>query len=157
MITVDTLAKVILSFRDDISNKKLQKLAYYVCAWHLALFGSRIADITFEAWEHGPVSRRLYNNYRTYGWNTIPRYKGFVLADNDNIRFVQSVLSYYGKFTADELEKMTHSEAPWNEARCGYSRRAASDAIISECSMKDFYSHQMNTGKIIMKEYQRVL
>ena len=35
MLSLDSLAKVILSIRDDVSNKKLQKLAYYVYAWFL--------------------------------------------------------------------------------------------------------------------------
>ena len=33
MLTIDTLAKVILNNCKDVSNKKLQKLAYYVYAW----------------------------------------------------------------------------------------------------------------------------
>ena len=156
MITVDTLAKVILSFRDDISNKKLQKLAYYVYAWYLTLFGSRITDMTFEAWEHGPVSRKLYNNYKTYGWSVIPRYRGFVLAENEKIKFIQSVVGYYGNFDADELEHMTHNEAPWNDARLGCGSHEASDAVISEASMIDCYSKQTDIRDIIMGEFYKV-
>lgn len=141
-MTIDSLAKVILSYRNDISNKKLQKLAYYVYAWHLAIKGYEIADMTFEAWEHGPVCRRLYNNYRNYGWSAIPQYKGFVLANDNDINFVESVLQVYGGYTADELEDMTHNEGPWNEARHGCPRNIASDAVISKDSILKYYSNQ---------------
>lgn len=74
-----------------MSNKKLQKLAYYVYAWHVTIYGTGIADMNFEAWEHGPVCRTLYNRYRAYGWSKIPQYRGFVLASERDISFVQSV------------------------------------------------------------------
>lgn len=77
MITVDALTKIIISLRDDITNKKLQKLAYYVYAWYLTLYNQPITNLSFEAWDHGPVSRKIYNLYKGYGWNTIPRYKRF--------------------------------------------------------------------------------
>ena len=141
-MTIDSLAKVILSYRNDISNKKLQKLAYYVYAWHLTIKGYEIADMTFEAWEHGPVCRKLYNNYRNYGWSAIPQYKGFVLASDSDIKFVESVISVYGAYSADELENMTHNEAPWNEARHGCARNVASDAVISKDSISRYYSKQ---------------
>jgi len=149
-MTIDSLAKVILSYRDDISNKKLQKLAYYVYAWHLAIIGCEIADMTFEAWEHGPVCRRLYNNYRNYGWTAIPQYKGFVLANDNDIKFVESVIRVYGSYSADELETMTHNEDPWNEARQGCARNVASDAVITKASISRYYSEQYEIKNKIM-------
>lgn len=142
MMTIDSLSKVILSCSDDISNKKLQKLAYYVYSWHLTIKGYEIANMLFEAWEHGPVCRRLYNNYRGYGWNIIPQYKGFVLANNEEIKFIESVLNVYGGFSADELEELTHNEAPWNEARNGCAKNVASDAVISPESIIRYYNEQ---------------
>lgn len=149
MITVDALTKIIISLRDDISNKKLQKLAYYVYAWHLTIYNEPIAALSFEAWEHGPVSRKIYNSYRKYGWNMIPRYRGFILADDECIRFVESVVEYYGELSADDLEKLTHSETPWIKARQGCAPNEASDTIISDYDMINCYSNQLNVRKII--------
>ncbi|MBR5248264.1 MAG: DUF4065 domain-containing protein [Lachnospiraceae bacterium] len=154
MLTIDSLAKVILSCRDDISNKKLQKLAYYVYAWYLTIHGTEIADISFEAWEHGPVCRRLYNNYRSYGWNEIPRFNGFVLANDDDIKFVETVLDVYGDYTADELEEMTHNDAPWQEARRGCPKHVASDAVITKQSIVQFYNTQMNIRDRIVNQFK---
>ncbi|MBQ2983134.1 MAG: DUF4065 domain-containing protein [Lachnospiraceae bacterium] len=138
MLTIESLTNVILSICDDVSNKKLQKLAYYIYAWHMTLYGVKIANMRFEAWEHGPVCRNLYNKYRHYGWSKIPTYKGFVLVDDEKIRFIQSVLNVYGDFSADELEAMTHKELPWIEAR---STNVA-NAVISDITIKTFYLGQ---------------
>lgn len=142
MLSLDSLAKVILSIQDNISNKKLQKLAYYVYVWHLIILGAPITDMQFEAWEHGPVCRKLYSDYKRYGWKIIPEYKGFVLASDEEIKFIESVLTVYGRYTADELEEMTHNEAPWQEARQRGFRRSAANEIITEESMIAFYSTQ---------------
>ncbi len=152
MISVEELTKVILSCRTDISNKKLQKLAYYVYAWYLTIYGLQIADLTFEAWEHGPVSRTIYNRYRQYGWSVIPQYVGFVLVPNDKIKFIKGVIKYYGKFDADTLEKMTHNEMPWINARKGYSPHEASDAVILPKDMVEYYSQQKEILSIISDE-----
>ena len=66
MLSIDTLANVILNNGRDVSNKKLQKLSYYVYAWNLAINGVEIAEMSFEAWEHGPVCRKLYSKYKKY-------------------------------------------------------------------------------------------
>ncbi len=138
MLSIESLTNVILSMRDDVTNKKLQKLAYYVYVWYMTLYGEKIANMEFEAWEHGPVCRKLYNKYRCYGWNVIPSYKGFVLADDEKIKFIQGVLNVYGHYSADELEKMTHTELPWIEAR----NIGVINAIISDVTIKTYYSEQ---------------
>ena len=146
MLTIDTLTNIILNVCDDVSNKKLQKLVYYVYAWHIAIVGQKIANINFEAWEHGPVCRRLYNMYRSYGWNIIPQYNGFVLADDEKIKFIHAVLNVYGGYSANELECMTHREKPWIEAR----DTGISSALISDTTIKVFYSQQTDIKQEII-------
>ena len=133
MLSIESLTNVILSICDNVSNKKLQKLAYYVYAWYMVIYNKKIANIEFEAWEHGPVCRKLYNKYRCYGWNVIPSYKGFVLADDEKIKFIQGVLNVYGDYSADELEQMTHNELPWIEARS----TSIINAVISDMTSSD--------------------
>lgn len=145
MLSIESLTNVILSMCNDVSNKKLQKLSYYVYAWYLAIYNQKIADMQFEAWAHGPVCRKLYLKYRHYGWSVIPQYRGFVLADDEKIRFIEGVLKVYGGYSADELERMTHNEAPWLESRNGYG-----NAIIPDITIKEYYSCQEETKKKIM-------
>lgn len=147
MLSIESLTNVVLSMCDDVSNKKLQKLAYYVYAWYMTFYGVKIANMEFEAWEHGPVCRRLYNQYRCYGWNIIPPYKGFVLANDEKIKFIQGVLNVYGCYSADELEKMTHDELPWIEAR----NTRMMNAVISDTTMKMYYSEQNDVKERILE------
>jgi uncharacterized phage-associated protein len=150
---MDALANVILNNCNDVSNKKLQKLSYYVCAWHLAIYGNPLSDITFEAWEHGPVCRPLYNRYRRYGWHSIPRYEGFVLANDSEIRFIQAVLNIYETYSADALEILTHEEEPWIEARRTCVAYGLSNAQISRETMKNYYYMQQNEIKSKIEKY----
>ncbi|MBS1456852.1 MAG: DUF4065 domain-containing protein, partial [Clostridium sp.] len=63
MLDVKTLSCLMLSF-GSMSNKKLQKICYYIYSWYLTLYNHKIAPLKFEAWVHGPVSRELYNQYK---------------------------------------------------------------------------------------------
>lgn len=141
-MTGDVLAKFILSSIPDITNKKLQKLCYYVYSWYLTIYHRKIANVVFEAWAHGPVSPMLYNQYRCYGWETIPRYQGFLPIKEEDIKFVNKVILYYGNFTADELEEMTHNEDPWKKARIGCKPYESSNQIIQDQDIIDYYSAQ---------------
>ena len=116
-MTINSLANVILCHCEDVSNKKLQKLSYYVYSWYITIYNREIAEMSFEAWKHGPVCRRLYNKYRNYGWKIIPSYEGLLLAKEEDIKFIDVIIDIYGKYSADELEEMTHKESPWIAAR----------------------------------------
>jgi len=50
------------------------------------------------------------------------------------------VLDAYGDFTPTQLERLTHQEAPWIEARAGLAPDEPSRNAISMKSMKEFYS-----------------
>jgi hypothetical protein len=49
-------------------------------------------------------------------------------------------LRVYGSFSATELERLTHEETPWKEARAGLPPDAPSRKPIDIQSMKEFYS-----------------
>ena len=139
MLSVKTLAELMLSF-SSMSNKKLQKICYYMYAWYLTIYNKKIAPIEFEAWVHGPVSRELYNYYKSYGWNDIPQHYGFILADNDTIAFAQKIWDMYGGYTADELEARTHQEFPWTQARKGYKSYEPSEVHLKDDDIKKYFS-----------------
>ncbi len=142
MLSVRTLAELVLSF-DSMSNKKLQKICYYVYSWYLTLYGRQIAPLEFEAWVHGPVSRELYNYYKQYGWSDIPQHYGTVMADAELAAFVRRVWKHYGHFSADELEKMTHTELPWKKAREGYKAYEPSGVLLKDSDIRAYFSTQV--------------
>ncbi len=128
-----------------ITNLKLQKLVYYVQAWHLAVFKEPIFKDNFEAWVHGPVIPQLYRDYKQFSYNPISEEKeaSDILFSNFGSE-IQTILSdvteeYFGR-TAYELEQLTHSEDPWIKARNGIAASENSSQLIEQGSMKDYYS-----------------
>jgi uncharacterized phage-associated protein len=139
---------------DTVSHKKLQKLLYYVEAWHLVNFGEPILDENFQAWVHGPVIPELYQQLKAYGFNNlevvndeyetvdeeidaiIKKYK----LTTDQVEFINSVLNKYGGLSSFDLELLSHSEAPWLEARNGYAPHDTCNVIISKERIHEFYS-----------------
>ncbi len=137
---------------DTVSHKKLQKLLYYVEAWHLVNFGQPILDENFEAWVHGPVIPELYHKLKEFGFNNLKVINDEsdsvgkeIVSKNDlnkeQIELIESVLVRYGSLTSFELELLTHSEAPWLEARKDYPPHVPCNSIISKERMKEFYSN----------------
>lgn len=142
-----------------ISNKKLQKLLYYVQAWSL-VFYRPLFDEDFQAWVHGPVAPSVYEEYKKFGYGTVK----LEYADGENAQskfsalaakigdkqwaeFILKVLGKYGAFSAIELEMLSHSEKPWKRARKGLGPLEPSNAIIDQTTMKSFYKNLIDGKK----------
>ncbi len=139
---------------DTVSHKKLQKLLYYVDAWHLVNFSSTIVDEDFEAWVHGPVIPSLYQQLKEFGFNDLKVINGeydtvdeeiqaIITKNNlseDQLDFINSVLNKYGGLSSFDLELLSHSEAPWIEARNGYEPHQSCKVVIPKQRMHEFYS-----------------
>jgi uncharacterized phage-associated protein len=160
MINISNLAEIIVSFfnekGDFISNKKLQKLLYYIQAWHFVYFnGENIfeEDILPEAWVHGPVFPSIYKEYKGFGFSPITineqdskSYTTLVTSSNlttDQVELLEAVLKQYGNRTAFELEYLSHSESPWLNAREGLKPFQTCETVISKESIVNFYSSQL--------------
>lgn len=138
-LTIFDIANWFLSQR-SMTHKKLQKLCYYAQAWHLALLNKKLFENKFQAWVHGPVNRELYDEYTNYGWNLIPQIKSpNKYIPHDTLEVLESVLFTYGEYSAGDLEYKTHQEKPWQEARNGLGEWEASQNIINEETMRDYY------------------
>lgn len=141
MANIFDLANAFLS-KESMTNKKLQKLCYYAKAWYLALYDENLIDEGFEAWVHGPVCPELYREYKDFGFDNIPQNTDLSNIPEEFISFADEVFESYGHLTGDELEALTHSEAPWKNARgnCKPWQRCTND--ISENDMKQYYRLQ---------------
>lgn len=118
----------------DCSNKKLQKLLYYIQAWSLAHRSKKMFRQDIEAWLHGPVVANVYHQYKEYGFNPINCEN--ILTETfsmDDRALMDAVLNSYSQYDADYLEMRTHIEQPWREARNNNQR------IISKDSMENYY------------------
>ncbi len=136
--------------RGRISNKKLQKLLYYAQAWHLVFYDKPLFRESIEAWVHGPAVREVYAKYRKYGFQPIEEQiedstiSG--ISDNQDTDLLDEVWRVYGKCDADYLERLTHSELPWREAREDVSPDEFSSNIIKLETMRDYY-RELNEKK----------
>jgi uncharacterized phage-associated protein len=138
---------------DTVSHKKLQKLLYYVDAWHLVNFGEPILKEDFQAWIHGPVVPELYHELKEFGFNdltvineeeeTVDKEIEAIIAKNgieDKVDFIYSVLDNYGSLSSFDLELLSHSEKPWIDARGNCLPHERCTNVISKDSMLEFYS-----------------
>ena len=126
----------------EITNKKLQKLLYYVQAWSLALKGEKIFDDKIEAWIHGPAIKTVYLEYQKFGANAIQKDVSEEIVNKipkDSLAVIDDVLGLYSKYEADYLEYLTHSEEPWQKARNGLEPHISSENEITPESMREFY------------------
>jgi uncharacterized phage-associated protein len=129
--------------QDPVSNLKLQKLLYYSQAWHLAFFKKPLYDDEIEAWVHGPVVPAIFRSYRDYKWARISRVEEFGVPVGVAAH-LEEVWRVYGSLSAYDLERLTHSEAPWQVARAGIAPDVSSHAVISKDSMREYYSSRLN-------------
>lgn len=126
-----------------ISNLKLQKVLYFIQAYYLSYtdkqqpcFGEVI-----EAWDFGPVVPVAYKEYKQFGSGDIPTIKTYtnINFEKDNLSFedlwnadyfeydencinekdraiISSVVDKFSKYSASDLVKLTHNQAPWRSA-----------------------------------------
>lgn len=166
MVSIFDMAKYtilrLIQNGNSITPLKLQKILYYLQAWFLVYFHKeRLFEDQPEAWVNGPVYRSIYEAYRSKGI-----YSQLTLADlgveaedvphvlgdlhqsmnlsDDKWALIEQVLTHYGSMSQDRLVFLTHSQAPWNEARKGVQPFAYSDQKISFKSMYDYYSHAVS-------------
>ncbi|MGN7401919.1 Panacea domain-containing protein [Cytobacillus praedii] len=106
-----------------ITHLKLQKLVYYAQGWNLAINGKPLFQEDLRAWDHGPVVPELYNEYREFGYFTIPSEKfsnkqnGKNIFSRAELKVLDQVWNVYGEFDGKFLEELTHQEDPWLDTR----------------------------------------
>lgn len=119
MAEVRDVAKYFLSLSREstpyaITPLKLQKLVYYAQGFHLRENGEVLFDDNLLAWDHGPVVRQLFDDYRDYGYFTIPC-KPFNNNElqQEEIETMDEVWEQFGNLDGKLLEELTHQEDPW--------------------------------------------
>lgn len=126
-----------------LSNKKLQKLLYYSQAWYLVIKNQKMFSDDIEAWIHGPAIPSVYARFKEFGANDINievDSSEFESLSGDEKALLDAVWAVYGKYDANYLEVLTHSEEPWLEARKNLSPVESSDMVIDPALMKSYYA-----------------
>lgn len=140
------LSRVELDAGSVMTHLKLQKICYYVQAWHLVFDDDPMFNQRFQAWAHGPACPDLWDKYKEYRWHPIPPPE-----DNEfdssafsqpEIETMEAVWDAYGHYDGKYLEDLTHQEDPWLIARGNCPPGEYCDNIITLESMKEFYTKQ---------------
>lgn len=136
-INATRIGQYFLSKNPELTDIQIQKLVYYAYSWYMVLHGGKkMFDELPEAWIHGPVFRTLFDSMKNY--------ENFSNLDNieqmgkSNSEFLDKIYDVYGKYSGNDLERMTHSELPWREARHGlqpheFSQNKIKDRDIMKC------------------------
>lgn len=125
---------------EPMTHKKLQKLLYFSYGIYLAQnnddynrLNNSLFENKFEAWVHGPVDPKIYSLYKNNGINLL------YLEDIDTVSFdskimnaLNKTLEIYGKYNADELENISHNQAPWKNARKNLMPIESSNNLLSD-------------------------
>ena len=118
MKSAKTIAQAFLCLSDPevgdvVTNLKLQKLLYYAQGFNLAINNTPLFKEDVLAWEHGPVVREVYNQYRDNARAPIaPKTCPSTLTKSEKV-LIENVWKVYGQFSAWKLRDMTHNESPW--------------------------------------------
>lgn len=147
------LSNYILAQIGPMVHLKLQKLAFYAEAYHLAYFDDSLINDDFEAWLHGPVSRKIWDHYKLianiYDPISVTENKKEVIKSfhktliSDQVDLINDVLQELGKESAYNLECMTHSEFPWQKAREGYAPDDKCEVVIDKSLINEFYKQYL--------------
>lgn len=145
-------ANYILKHYGPMSHLKLQKLLFYCDAYCMAFFGEELLSDKFEAWVHGPVCRKVFNEmkgssllYSDMSYspiNGIDEDSYFNDLSIDVRDLLNDVLSTLTQWSGIELERATHRELPWIEARRGYGEADKCHVEISKETTRRFYRTQ---------------
>lgn len=141
------IANFFLDRADDrginVSIMTLLKVLYFAHAWYLAKENKPLIAQQFEAWDYGPVSRVVYDQFKNFGKSAIknravsfdPKLLAFSATkytlDDDTIRFLNNIFDYYSQFDPMKLSDLTHQKGgPWDAVWSAAKTRAVPGMYI---------------------------
>lgn len=148
MFRADDIASVVIARSGPwVDAMSLQKLLYYVQAWHVAITDQPLFSEEFHAYRDGPVVpqvRRARMDKRTR--RSSGQHIEHIQLDQLSSNLIDLVIASYGSMTGQELSALTHVELPWNEARGDLPADAPCQNVISLETMARFYRAERRLG-----------
>ena len=130
---------------EEVTPLMLQKLLYFIQGVYSALYGRPIFAEDCRAWIHGPVYPEVYDLFRDFKYNHIDDARFALLegtADaltEDEKKVIDLVVNTFGMYGGKVLERITHNEDPWENARKGYGDSIPSSEILTKKSIMRYY------------------
>ena len=129
-----------------VTHLKLQKLLFYcygaACSADLE---AHIGAVTFLAWEHGPVNREVYDEFRAYGAGPIPAPQPPVWYPGAAFAVLTDAIRVYGALDAWSLREQSHREQPWIDTPRG--------GAIDGLRLKAHFRIKFARGHVACPEY----
>lgn len=148
--TAEQVADAFLAFcnehGDTLTKLKLQRLLYYAQGWSFPLRGGPLFDDRIEAWVIGPVVPAVFLKFGDAGIGPLAADVTVDQIDPALLDHVREVWEGYGRFTAWDLQRMSHDEMPWKKARAGLSPDTPSTREIEPADMAEFFAAQVTNG-----------
>ncbi len=148
MPSANDVASVILARSGPWSDAmRLQKLLYYVQAWHLAVTDQPLFPEQIKAWKDGPVVPQVWHARKEPASRRAAEQTAeSVELDGFTSDLVDLVIAEYGSMSGEELSALTHVEQPWIEARGGLADGEECRSPISVESMASYYRRARRLG-----------
>lgn len=130
---------------EEVTPLMLQKLLYFIQGVYSALYGKVIFEEDCRAWIHGPVYPEVYDLFRDFKYNPIEDARFALLQGtedaltDDERRVIDLVVNTFGMYGGKILEKITHNEEPWIEARKGYGDSIPSSELLPKERIMKYY------------------
>ena len=130
---------------EEVTPLMLQKLLYFIQGVYSALYGKPIFEEDCRAWVHGPVYPEVYELFRDFKYNPIDDAR-FALFEGtaDSLTeeekdVIDLVVNTFGMYSGKALERITHNEDPWKEARKGYGDSIPSSELLQKERIMKYY------------------
>lgn len=131
---------------EEVTPLALQKMLYFIQGIHMVLFDKELFGEDCEAWAHGPVFRDVYEVFKSFKYNPIDDTR-FAMFQNrfneltvEEKKVIDLVVESFGMYSGKVLERITHGERPWLEARANCLPGESSDEVISKDTIKVYFS-----------------
>lgn len=152
----------------EVTPLALQKILYFIQGLYYSKYGIPLFNDNCQAWVHGPVYTEIYDMFRGFKYDPIddPRFellKGKSNNLNEKEReIINLVVNTFGMYSGKILERITHKEDPWRDAREGYLEKEPSQEEISKEAIKEYFvsvrkTYDLNTEAGIMNYINNML
>ena len=130
---------------EEVTPLMLQKLLYFIQGIYLASYEKPIFDEDCEAWVHGPVYPKVYEMFKDFKYNPIDDARYAMLKGTDHTlteeekKVIDLVVNTFGLYGGKVLERITHSEETWINARRGYADGIPSNELLPKTEIMKYY------------------
>jgi uncharacterized phage-associated protein len=159
------VANFLLDYADEravgLTNMALLKHIYFAHGWYLAGYRAPLIKNRIEAWEHGPVIRAVYDEFKQFGGMPISNRASMIDWDTGEIliargdfhvdvkSLLRSTFDYYAVYGAFELSAITHEPGgPWHQVWCRPDGRVKMNMEISNELIYQHFAGSADRAKI---------